>query len=138
MAAVRAVPSPAEVFWAAARPLAGGGAVTDAPRTPALFRPVLAKLEASTPASLLEHALWATSPDAATWWARQRRYTASLATTSMLGLVLGLGDRHPDNLLIDLTTVRLALATTTRIPEHAAAGLTVRQTIPGRRGAYRL
>ena len=35
---------------------------------------------------------------------RQRSYTLSTAFSSILGYLIGLGDRHLDNLLLDLTT----------------------------------
>ena len=39
---------------------------------------------------------------------RPSSYTVTLAVSSMIGLVLGLGDRHLDNILVDLETVRTA------------------------------
>ncbi|PHH59734.1 hypothetical protein CDD81_2628 [Ophiocordyceps australis] len=38
------------------------------------------------------------------WFARQRAYTRSTAAVSMLGHVLGLGDRHCHNILLDTKT----------------------------------
>ena len=38
---------------------------------------------------------------------RRLAYTRSTATSSMIGYVLGLGDRHVQNILIDLTTAEL-------------------------------
>ena len=35
---------------------------------------------------------------------RQRAYTLSTSFSSVLGYLIGLGDRHLDNLLLDLTT----------------------------------
>ena len=35
---------------------------------------------------------------------RHRAYSLSLAFSSVLGHLIGLGDRHLDNLLLDLTT----------------------------------
>lgn len=32
---------------------------------------------------------------------RRTNYTCSLATMSMVGYILGLGDRHPSNLMLD-------------------------------------
>ena len=38
------------------------------------------------------------------WFDRRCSYTRSLAVMSMVGYVLGLGDRHPSNLMLDRTT----------------------------------
>jgi FKBP12-rapamycin complex-associated protein len=43
---------------------------------------------------------------AASWLERRTAYARSLATNSMVGHLLGLGDRHPSNLLQDRITVR--------------------------------
>lgn len=41
------------------------------------------------------------------WFEKRAAYAHSLATTSMIGYVLGIGDRHVSNILIDLTTAEL-------------------------------
>lgn len=41
------------------------------------------------------------------WFERRLAYTHSLATTSIIGYVLGIGDRHISNILIDLKTAEL-------------------------------
>ena len=38
------------------------------------------------------------------WFDRRTTYTRSLAVMSMVGYVLGLGDRHPSNLMLDRLT----------------------------------
>ncbi|ESO95689.1 hypothetical protein LOTGIDRAFT_214800 [Lottia gigantea] len=45
--------------------------------------------------------LWNKSPSSEVWFDRRTNYTRSLATMSMVGYVLGLGDRHPSNLMLD-------------------------------------
>lgn len=45
--------------------------------------------------------------NAGVWFERRMAYAHSLATTSMVGYVLGLGDRHVNNILIDKTTAEL-------------------------------
>jgi hypothetical protein len=35
------------------------------------------------------------------WFAMRLNYTRSVATTSIVGHILGLGDRHPANILLD-------------------------------------
>ena len=42
--------------------------------------------------------------DPAAWLERQRAYVNSLAITSMVGFIIGLGDRHTNNILIDQST----------------------------------
>ena len=41
------------------------------------------------------------SPSSEDWFDRRTNFTRSLAVMSMVGYVLGLGDRHPSNLLLD-------------------------------------
>ena len=45
--------------------------------------------------------LWLKSPNSEVWLDRRTNYTRSLAVMSMVGYVLGLGDRHPSNLMLD-------------------------------------
>ncbi|CAF2888646.1 unnamed protein product [Rotaria sp. Silwood2] len=45
--------------------------------------------------------LWHKSSNAEIWLDRRSNYTRSLAVMSMVGYVLGLGDRHPSNLMLD-------------------------------------
>lgn len=45
--------------------------------------------------------LWLRSPSSEVWLERRTTYSRSLALMSMVGYVLGLGDRHPANLMID-------------------------------------
>lgn len=39
-----------------------------------------------------------------TWFAMRLKYTRSVATTSIVGHILGLGDRHTSNILLDNST----------------------------------
>ncbi|QRV74273.1 phosphatidylinositol 3-kinase tor2 [Ceratobasidium sp. AG-Ba] len=48
--------------------------------------------------------LWLKSANSEEWLERRTTYTRSLAVTSMVGYILGLGDRHPSNLLIHRVT----------------------------------
>ena len=52
----------------------------------------------------LYRVLWLKSKSSEAWLERRTTYTRSLATMSMVGYILGLGDRHPSNLLIDKNT----------------------------------
>ena len=51
--------------------------------------------------------LWMRSPDAETWVERRKNYIATLAIMSMSGYVLGLGDRHPSNLMLQQFSGRI-------------------------------
>jgi len=48
--------------------------------------------------------MWNKSPTSEIWFERRTNYTRSLAVMSMVGYILGLGDRHPSNLMIDRLT----------------------------------
>ena len=48
--------------------------------------------------------LWLQSGTAEVWLDRRTTYTLSLATMSMVGYILGLGDRHPNNLMLQRVT----------------------------------
>lgn len=48
--------------------------------------------------------LWLKSENSEFWLQRRATYTRSLAVMSMVGYILGLGDRHPSNLMLDRQT----------------------------------
>lgn len=48
--------------------------------------------------------LWCSSTSAAEWWQMTQSYARSTAVMSMIGYIIGLGDRHLDNMLVDFTT----------------------------------
>ena len=48
--------------------------------------------------------LWLRSRNSEAWLERRVTYTRSLGVNSMIGYILGLGDRHPSNLLLDQIT----------------------------------
>ncbi|XP_026321572.1 serine/threonine-protein kinase mTOR [Hyposmocoma kahamanoa] len=48
--------------------------------------------------------LWLKSPSSEVWFERRTNYTRSLAVMSMVGYILGLGDRHPSNTMLDRVT----------------------------------
>ncbi|KAI9604455.1 hypothetical protein KEM48_000690 [Puccinia striiformis f. sp. tritici PST-130] len=52
----------------------------------------------------LYRVLWLKSRNSEAWLDRRINYSRSLAVMSMVGHVLGLGDRHPSNLLLDRVT----------------------------------
>jgi len=51
--------------------------------------------------------LWLRSTNSEEWLERRTRFTRSLAVMSMVGYILGLGDRHPSNLMLDKLSGRV-------------------------------
>ncbi|KAJ9118350.1 hypothetical protein QFC22_004266 [Naganishia vaughanmartiniae] len=51
----------------------------------------------------MKNLLWRRSSSSQTWLSRRTCFARSVATTSMIGYVIGLGDRHPGNTLIEQT-----------------------------------
>lgn len=49
----------------------------------------------------LAKVLWLKSENSEVWLDRRTNYVRSLATMSMVGYILGLGDRHPCNIMLD-------------------------------------
>lgn len=52
----------------------------------------------------LKKVFWLKSPNSETWLERRTTFTKSLATMSMVGYILGLGDRHPSNIMLQRQT----------------------------------
>lgn len=55
----------------------------------------------------LREMLWLRSPSPAAWLRRSKTYTISTALMSMAGYTIGLGDRHPSNIMIQKHTGRV-------------------------------
>lgn len=51
--------------------------------------------------------MWLKSRNSEAWLDRRNNYTRTLAVMSMVGHILGLGDRHPSNLLMDRVSGRI-------------------------------
>ncbi|KAH8386774.1 hypothetical protein KR093_002440, partial [Drosophila rubida] len=117
----------------------------------AALRQVLAELMQETPADLLARELWCQAGSSAEWRQSVRRYTTCMAVMSVIGYVIGLGDRHLDNVLINLSSgdlvhidynVCFEKGRTLRIPERVPFRLTQNMVnalgITGVEGAFRL
>lgn len=97
------------------------------------LRQVLNELIQETPADLLARELWCQAASAAEWRHSVRRYTMCMSVMSVIGYVIGLGDRHLDNVLINLSSgdlvhidynVCFEKGRTLRIPERVPFRLT--------------
>lgn len=55
----------------------------------------------------LYNVLWLKSKSSESWLERRTTYTRSLAVMSMAGYILGLGDRHPSNLMMNRVTGKI-------------------------------
>ena len=53
---------------------------------------------------LLAQSFWCSSVTASSWWKKITTYNKSVATMSMIGYIIGLGDRHLDNILVDFSS----------------------------------
>lgn len=51
--------------------------------------------------------LWTKSTNSEEWLDRRTKFTRSIAVMSMVGYILGLGDRHPSNLMLDQISGRV-------------------------------
>ncbi|KAL1475739.1 hypothetical protein MTO96_037065, partial [Rhipicephalus appendiculatus] len=64
----------------------------------------LEALMADTPKDLVARELWCAAASAPHWWRVTCAFNRSTAVMSTVGYVIGLGDRHLDNMLLDLRT----------------------------------
>ncbi|XP_017064765.1 serine/threonine-protein kinase Smg1 isoform X2 [Drosophila eugracilis] len=115
------------------------------------LRQVLAELSQETPGDLLARELWCQAGNSAEWRQSVRRYARCMSVMSMIGYVIGLGDRHLDNVLINLGSgdivhidynVCFEKGRTLRIPEKVPFRLTQNLVhamgITGIEGSFRL
>ncbi|KAJ6638202.1 Serine/threonine-protein kinase Smg1, partial [Pseudolycoriella hygida] len=116
-----------------------------------VLKQVLSELSAETPHDLLSKELWCYSTNAAQWRQVVRNYSQSIAVMSVIGYVIGLGDRHLDNILIELSTgevvhidynVCFEKGKTLRVPEKVpfrmTANLEEALGVTGIEGTFRL
>jgi phosphatidylinositol kinase/protein kinase (PI-3 family) len=93
---------------------------------------VFEQVGAKFPAFDLAECSWAHAPDATTWLNRTRAFTLSAAATSMVGWVLGLGDRHPSNILIHQETGRVIHIDFSDVWERARTRASMPERVPFR------
>ncbi|XP_022748650.1 serine/threonine-protein kinase SMG1-like isoform X2 [Durio zibethinus] len=67
-------------------------------------RKVLLDLMKEVPKQLLHQELWCASEGFKAFSSKLKRYSGSVAAMSMVGHILGLGDRHLDNILMDFSS----------------------------------
>ena len=98
-----------------------------------ILREAHRELVKDTPNDLIEKELWCNSTCSADFLNTQTIFSKSLAVMSMLGYVIGLGDRHLDNILFDQETGEIVhidynicfeKGATLRVPERVPFRLT--------------
>jgi PI-3-kinase-related kinase SMG-1 len=135
--AAKVVMKPSDQFYSKMLPLLRKQGVTkldDRKSWPVpLLKQVLAELTAETPACLLAQELWLGAASSAQWWRLTQAITRSFAVMSIIGYILGLGDRHLDNVLVDLASgevvhidynISFEKGKNLRIPERVPCRLT--------------
>ncbi|XP_068618740.1 serine/threonine-protein kinase SMG1 [Battus philenor] len=98
---------PSELFYNKLNPLLKEAGISTENRKEwpvSILKQVLQELTAETPCDLLSRELWCGSVTPEQWWQMTRRYSYSVAVMSIIGYIIGLGDRHLDNVLVDLTS----------------------------------
>jgi len=68
-----------------------------------VFQHILSK----TSGNDINQNLWIKSQNAEDWLDRRTNYSRSLAVMSIVGYILGLGDRHPSNIMLDRISGRI-------------------------------
>eukprot|EP01119_Soliformovum_irregulare_P007298 TRINITY_DN1969_c0_g5_i1.p1 TRINITY_DN1969_c0_g5~~TRINITY_DN1969_c0_g5_i1.p1 ORF type:complete len:1347 (+),score=556.40 TRINITY_DN1969_c0_g5_i1:406-4446(+) len=69
-----------------------------------VMKRVFLELSAETPKTLISRELWMKGTSSLDWWNRTKNFNRSVAVMSMIGYIIGLGDRHLDNILLDSRT----------------------------------
>lgn len=72
--------------------------------TSEMFMKLVTEMEKDSPSDLISGYLRSNSKSSVDWWKRVKTYNRSLAVSSMVGSIMDLGDRHLDNILIDVNS----------------------------------
>ena len=99
---------PLDLFYArVSAALRAAGVATAAKRRewPAdVLHDTVQRMRAEVPQDFLQRELWCGAPTSAAWLLKSMRHARSVATASVVGHLVGLGDRHLDNVLVNLAT----------------------------------
>ena len=104
--AARVVGKPSDMFYSKMLPRLrkhGISKMDDRKSWPiTLLKQVHGELTDETPDNLLSQELWLVANTSQQWWRLVQNITRSFAVMSVIGYIIGLGDRHLDNVLVDL------------------------------------
>ena len=103
---------PSEIFYSKLNPLLDSLGISTKSNTGSLrkiwpkdvLKEVFLVLQTETPSNLISCELWFNSTCSSEWWIIQQSFCRSLAVMSVTGYIIGLGDRHLDNILLDFAT----------------------------------
>ncbi|XP_023332658.1 serine/threonine-protein kinase SMG1 [Eurytemora carolleeae] len=104
--AAKVVGKPSDIFYAKILPILrkhGVSKIEDRKSWPiSLLKQVLHELVQETPRDLLGNQVWLRSVSGEQWWKIIQNLGRSFAVMSIIGYIIGLGDRHLDNILVNL------------------------------------